>query len=219
MIQGRACAWYEPNTLENRRQTEPWLGFFHVCSTDHPSSCHEKDITPFPPSHQTWKSCQNINSLRECFFDHTISYLELSPALFQFPWCEKYPVCSFLPDPQIHSNVLLFEKLQLSTFGGEIICQHLLPNSLAWTGNLQMPPLRLFFAGHLTDCFKNKNYLKIQEKASSGKIIQENRGVEDFTLSPLFHVSLFPLKKWLSFSHPQSHAFSVLISQTLDPRI
>lgn len=105
VIQSCACARYGPKNLENKRWMESRLGLFHICSTGCPSSCHYKSITPFSLSQQIRISCQMINSLVECFLDHLISYPELVPALFQFPWCEKYP---YFPSYQIWKFRVIF---------------------------------------------------------------------------------------------------------------
>lgn len=133
---------------------------------------------------------------------------------FQVLWCKKYPL-SFLPDPKFQSNFLFCDKLVISICWN-IICHHLLLNPLAWTGNLEMPPLMMSFVGHLSVCFRKKDNLKIQKKAN---LFRKNRGSRRFQLESSFPSFSFPSVIEALFLLPQSHTYSGLISQTSDPKL
>lgn len=114
---------------------------------------------------------------------------------FCFHWCENHRI--FFPNSQSH--FLLFEKQQLHLRKKK--CQHLLPKSLASSGNLEMPTLRLFFVSQLTDCCsllvisptasKLRTIWKFRKRQVQGRLFRTKRGVEDFNLNPLFHPSFF----------------------------
>lgn len=89
-----------------------------------------------------------------------------------------------------------------------MICHHLLLNSLAWAGNLEMPPLIL---GCSPQWLLQERGLF--ENSGKLKLIQEKYGTGVFQLE-----SSFPSFSFLSvikvlFHPPQSHTFSGLISQ------
>lgn len=131
---------------------------------------------------QSTVDCQITNSLKECCSDHPISYPGLWSALRSFD--VKNTHSSFC---QIPNFTVIFLVISICW---NIICHHLLLNSLAWTGNLEMPPLMMSFVVHLSGSFRNKDYLKIQGKAN---LFRKNRGLEDFNGNLLFHPWVFPL--------------------------
>lgn len=145
-----------------------------------------------------------INSLVECCLDHLISFYQLSSSSLGVKSTPTSP-------PTRSENSESFSviwKIAFINVQGEMICEYLLLNSLVWARNLEMPSLWLFFVGNLTECFKRKDYLKSQEKASSGKIFfWKNRWKEAFDCNLLFHVSALPWKSVLSLSF-----FFVLLS-------
>lgn len=153
---------------------------------------------------QSTADCQITNSLKEWCSDHSISYPGLLSALVR----KKKNPLSFLPAPKFQSNFVFDDVKLVISICWNMICHHLLLNSLAWAGNLEMPPLIL---GCSPQWLLQERGLF--ENSGKLKLIQEKYGTRIFQLE-----SSFPSFSFLSvikvlFHPPQSHTFSGLISQ------
>lgn len=145
----------------------------------------------------------------------------LLPALFQFPWCEKYP---YFPSYQIWKFRVIFYYLKNCSYQcsgrndlwasaselsglGQKSWNAITMAVLCWKSHWMLQKKRLF---------EKSGKGKFREDFSSGQIGEKKLlTVIFFSMFRLCPENLFSLSR---FSLCCSHAFSVLITQTLDLR-